>query len=105
MLKLWRRHLPECPHIDKGRTWVKCACPIWVDGSLDGRRVRHSLDTLNWQRANQIVHDMESDLVVVKNSSISDAVPMFISDCERACSHEMGRLAPIKPGSPTFGPD
>jgi site-specific recombinase XerD len=83
MLKLWRRHLPECPHLDKGRTWLKCACPIWVDGSLDGRRVRKSLDTLNWQRANQIVHDMESDLVVVKNSSISDAVPMFISDCEK----------------------
>jgi site-specific recombinase XerD len=83
MLKLWRRHLPACPHFDKGRTWAKCSCPIWVDGALDGRRVRKSLDTLNWQRANQILHDMEADPIVTKNSSISDAVPAFITDCER----------------------
>jgi integrase/recombinase XerD len=74
-----------CPNvpIDKGRTWVKCTCPIWVDGALDGRRVRKSLDTLNWQRANQILRDIEADQVVVKNSSISDAVPLFIADCEK----------------------
>jgi hypothetical protein len=71
-----------------------------VDGYLDGRRVRQSLDTLNWQRANQIVRDMESDLVVVKNSSISDAVPAFISECEKRGLKE----PPIKKYRETLNP-
>jgi hypothetical protein len=59
--------VPECPHFNKGRAWAKCICPIWVDGALDGQRVRRSLDTLNWQRANQILRDVEADQVVVSS--------------------------------------
>jgi integrase len=51
MLNLWRRHLKSCPHRTKGRPYTKCSCPIWCDGELDGRRVRESLKTRDWQRA------------------------------------------------------
>lgn len=47
MLKPWRRHFPDCDYVELGREYVKCSCPIWVDGMLDGKRVRRSLDTLN----------------------------------------------------------
>ena len=51
MLNLWRRHISTCTHRSKGRTHTKCSCPIWVDGEIEGRRIRHSLDTSDWQRA------------------------------------------------------
>lgn len=51
MLSLWRRHLKSCPHKAKGRAHTKCACPIWCDGEVDGKRYRQSLETRDWQRA------------------------------------------------------
>ena len=51
MLTLWRRHLKTCPHREKGRGHMKCSCPIWCDGDVDGKRVRKSLDTRDWGRA------------------------------------------------------
>jgi site-specific recombinase XerD len=51
MLSLWRRHEAKCPHKLKGRSWIKCPCPIWYDGEIDGKRVRRSLETRDWARA------------------------------------------------------
>ncbi len=51
MLTLWRRHIADCPHSGKGRTVTKCSCPIWIDGILNGKRLRKSLETRDWQRA------------------------------------------------------
>jgi len=51
MLNLWRRHTPKCPHRRKGRFYVKCTCPIWVDGELNGKRFRRSTGVKDWQRA------------------------------------------------------
>ena len=51
MFSLWRRHESKCPHKRKGRTCIKCSCPIWCDGEIDGRRVRKSLKTTDWARA------------------------------------------------------
>ncbi len=52
MLSLWRRHLADCaPGKKKGRACTGCSCPIWYDGEIDGKRVRKSLDTRDWQRA------------------------------------------------------
>ena len=51
----------SCPYRDRGRDFVKCACPIWVDGTIDGTRVpRHSLDTANWARALKKIAALES---------------------------------------------
>jgi len=51
MLTLYRRHLKGCPHLDQGRAFIKCSCPIWYDGVIDGKRVSKSLDTRDWARA------------------------------------------------------
>ena len=51
MLALWRRHLKDCPHRIKGRAHIKCACPIWCDGEVNGKRIRKSMDTRDWARA------------------------------------------------------
>ena len=51
MLSLWRRHESKCPHKRKGRSFIKCQCPIWCDGELFDKRVRQSLDTRDWARA------------------------------------------------------
>lgn len=59
MLNLYRRHLsgmdangkPKCPHAKDGRAWLKCSCPIWADGDINGQEYRKSLKTRDWQRA------------------------------------------------------
>jgi site-specific recombinase XerD len=51
MLTVYRRHTEACPHADQGRAWLKCKCPLWVDGILGGREMRRSLKTRNLQRA------------------------------------------------------
>ena len=51
MLNLYRRHIRKCPHRKKGTEYVKCSCPIWCDGELNGKRVRETLKTRDWQRA------------------------------------------------------
>src|SRR5215468_5727621 len=59
MLSLWRRHEAKCPHKLKGRSWIKCSCPIWCDGEIDGRRVRRSLETRDWARATRNLGEIE----------------------------------------------
>jgi integrase len=49
MLSLYRRHKESCPQ--RGRSDPKCRCAIWVDGELDGKRYRYSLNTRDWQTA------------------------------------------------------
>ena len=46
-LELYRRHTETCPDRHKGRNWLKCSgkrpCPLYCDGTIDGKRVRRSL--------------------------------------------------------------
>lgn len=60
-LKLWRRHTPECPHCAKGRDFLGCRCPIWVDGSLNGKRIRQSLGTRDLHRASRKLAKLEDE--------------------------------------------
>lgn len=51
MLTIFRRHLRAC--IDqrgvKPRDFKKCACPIHVEGSLAGEKIRRALDLTSWE--------------------------------------------------------
>jgi hypothetical protein len=60
VLTIYRRHLKKCPHRHKGREWKKCACPLWVNGTLDGREIRHSLNTRNLEIAADKVLQIEA---------------------------------------------
>jgi hypothetical protein len=58
MLNLWRRHVRKCRH--SSRRSKSCSCPIWVEGSLHGAKVRKSLDLRNWDAAQKVVRDWEA---------------------------------------------
>jgi len=76
MLTPWRNHLQKCPHRDKGRAYVKCSCPVWADGTLDGRRYRKSLDTRDWARAIRRMAELE-DPKAPRLKPLSDAITAF----------------------------
>jgi hypothetical protein len=50
MLTLYRRHLKRCSKKDE-RYWKRCSCPMWVEGTVNGTYIRHSLQTASWERA------------------------------------------------------
>jgi integrase/recombinase XerD len=61
VLNLYRRHQKHCPHLPEGRDHLRCPCPLWVDGRLNGERIHKALGTTDWQKAQQIVRDLETD--------------------------------------------
>jgi hypothetical protein len=61
MLTIWRRHAESCPHRKKGRDYLKCNCPIWADGYMNGKRtLRESLKTRDMARARKRAAALES---------------------------------------------
>jgi len=70
MLNLWRRHLRACPH--RLRTYKKCGCPIWVQGTLNGKWLKKSLDLRNWESAQRLVRDWEGG-AGVQSVSVKEA--------------------------------
>lgn len=76
MLNLRRRHLKTCKHRDS--TYLKCKCPLWAVGTLDGEFVRSALDTKNLERGAALIREMEAgkrDKITVE-----DACARFIDD-------------------------
>jgi integrase/recombinase XerC len=82
MLTIWRRHTNTCPHRTKGRDVLKCNCPLWADGYIDGKRVlRQSLKTRDMARARKHAVALESpDSQTFK--PVTDAVDAFLEHCE-----------------------
>ena len=79
MLNLYRRHKKGCPHRKDGRGWVKCACPIWCDGEAEGRRLRQTLKTRDWQRALRRMADMENPQAGgIVSKTVAEAVDAFL---------------------------
>ena len=83
-LALYRRHLASCKHLDKGNSWTRCQCPIWVQGSIGGETIRRSLNTGNWTAASTIVHQWQSSgrIGVLKPElpSVTAAVEQFLEE-------------------------
>lgn len=61
MLTIYRRHLKRCEHRTEGRNYRRCRCPLHVEGLLGPRMLRCSLDTSDWERAQDIVRKWESE--------------------------------------------
>ena len=53
MLKPFRRHSTDCKFASKGRSHIRCGCPIWVDGTPYSKRHLASWNTRNWEHAQQ----------------------------------------------------
>ena len=60
MLTTYRRHRKDCEHRDEGRKYRRCRCPIWVDGFLDGHEIRKTLDTRDWEQAQDMIREWEA---------------------------------------------
>lgn len=58
MLSLYRRHEKNCPH--SKRSQLRCQCPVWIDGKLNGKRKHHTLDTRDMVTARQMLTRIES---------------------------------------------
>ncbi len=80
MLGLWRRHTPKCPHRKKGRKYLKCKCPIWVDGELHGKRFRRSAGVRDWQRALRKVAAWENP-DAPNPKLVPEALEAFLKHC------------------------
>jgi hypothetical protein len=61
MLILFGGHKKSCKHKKKGRSHRTCQCPIWIDGTLGGKRVRKSLNMRDWKSANETMIRWEAD--------------------------------------------
>lgn len=53
MLAIYRRHLKSCPH--SSRSYRRCSCPIWVQGTLGGETIRRALDVTSIEAASNLV--------------------------------------------------
>jgi integrase/recombinase XerC len=82
MITVWRRHTSSCAHKTKGRSFIKCNCPLWADGYENGRRVyRQSLGTRDLARARKEVVALESaDNKRYKH--VDDATEAFLDHCK-----------------------
>ena len=88
MLTIWRRHTDTCPHRAKGRDYLKCNCPLWADGYLNGKRtLRQSLGTRDMARARKKAVALESpDNKVYK--PVGEAVNAFLEHCKSEGSQD-----------------
>jgi integrase/recombinase XerC len=82
MLSIWRRHTATCPHIDKGRDYQKCSCPLWADGYINGKRtLRQSLKTRDMARAIKRAATLE-DPAAPTFKGIDEAVKAYLLNCQ-----------------------
>lgn len=54
MLALYRRHTESCGQ--KSRRYRRCSCPIWVQGTLAGEKIRKGLNLTSWEAAEKLIH-------------------------------------------------
>lgn len=81
MLAVYRRHSAECPHQE--RSYRKCGCPCWVEGTVEGKYYRESLKTRSWTRATELAREMEqSGGEQVRRITIEEATNAFVRDAE-----------------------
>jgi hypothetical protein len=82
MLTIWCRHTPKCLNRAKGRAYLKCNCPLWADGYVNGKRtLRQSLETRDLARARKKAVALESPenrILKTVEAAISD----FLGHCK-----------------------
>jgi integrase/recombinase XerD len=79
VLTAYRRHRAKCKH--RSRRYKGCSCPIWIQGTLEGRNIRRSLDLTNWEAAQNRIRELEifGEGRVI---SVEDACSRFLADVE-----------------------
>ncbi len=78
-LAVYRRHGLDCNH--SSRTYRRCNCPVWTEGTVEGKYFRQSLKTRSWERAEQKVREMESGKPT-ERITIEQACDAFVADAK-----------------------
>lgn len=61
---------------------MKCSCPIWCDGELNGRRFRKSVGLRDWSRAVKRVERWEEKPgEAIAIPSLQDCIESYLGDC------------------------
>jgi hypothetical protein len=74
-------------------SYLRCSCPIWVDGRLNDRRLHQSLGTADWLVAQQIVRKLETDRNCIREQTRNGSITVeqawlrFIADLEARKLH------------------
>ena len=88
MLTAHRRHLKSCEYAGKGWNYTLCNCPIWCAGMVDGKRIRKSLCTTNWDRALRRLKAVERgeeirfEIVDAPMQTLGNSIDAFFKDME-----------------------
>lgn len=79
MLTAYRRHRASCKH--RSRRYKGCFCPIWIQGVLEGKPVRRSLDLTNWEAAQKRIRELE---IHGEGNAlpVREACERFLADCK-----------------------
>jgi integrase/recombinase XerD len=80
VLTVFRRHLKSCPH--SSRRERRCKCPLQVEGTLRGEKIRKALNVTSWEAAQDVVRDWELGVVAEAIVTIADAKKHFLEDAE-----------------------
>jgi integrase/recombinase XerD len=84
MLEPYRRHVAACPHREHGKAWIRCRCPIWASGTINGEPFpRRTLRTRDWGRAVARIAELESrpEAPAPRGTSLQSAVEAYLEDC------------------------
>ncbi|HKW86056.1 MAG TPA: tyrosine-type recombinase/integrase [Nitrospiraceae bacterium] len=83
MLSIYRRHREGCAHT-ADRISRKCRCPLWATGTLEGQPYRKALKTRAFERATQLIREIEAGAQPdpPKKITLKEASQRFIADCE-----------------------
>lgn len=84
MLRLYRRHRTSCGrHSERYR---RCACPIYVEGSLAGEHIRKALDLTSWEAAIDLIARWNAagqiGGVRIQIPTVAEAVAKLLADAE-----------------------
>ena len=81
LLTIYRRHSRTCKHRSEGRDYRRCACPIWIDGTVEDREFRKSLETSDWKEASKEKTRIEAEQKPRDTrTTIAQAAEKFIAD-------------------------
>lgn len=84
MLTIFRRHLRECGRTS--RRYRRCACPIHVEGSLRGEKIRKALDLTSWEAASDLIRSWEvaGEIGIAKSNlpEVQEAISKYIAEAQ-----------------------
>jgi integrase len=80
-LSVYRRHRAGCKHAHEPINKKGCRCGFWVRGTLEGKTVRESLKTKNWERAEELRKELEGAKQKVVRLTVADAITRYQADC------------------------